>query len=85
MIKDFHQCNAYEYIIGDAVVFVSYWTPTAVMMDGDLYVCSSKYSRTTSKQVTRWIRETAHDNLYMVSAPEFGFLTERARRETIRW
>ena len=98
MKKRFHQCNAYEQYIGDAIVFISYWTPQAVMVDGDIYQCTAKYSRTTSKQITRWKRETAHSTLYTVSAPEFeamlkgldykgnmGYLSERARRDTIWW
>ena len=71
MIKNFHQCNAYEQYLGDAVVFVSYRTPQAIKIDGDIYQCTAKYSRTTSKQVNRWIRETAHSNLYMITPDNF--------------
>jgi hypothetical protein len=36
-------------------ILFSYETPVAIEMDGDCYVTTRKWSKTTSKHVNRWL------------------------------
>lgn len=47
--------------VGDAQVFVSYYTPIAIAKDDYILVVDQKFSSTTSKQTTLWLRHMGSD------------------------
>jgi hypothetical protein len=48
---------------GGAQVFVSYYTPIAIAKDDFILVVDQKFSRTTSKQTTKWLRHMGSDTI----------------------
>jgi hypothetical protein len=47
--------------VGDAQVFVSYYTPIAIAKDDYILVLDRKISRTTTHQTNRWLRHMGND------------------------
>jgi hypothetical protein len=45
----------------DAQVFISYYTPIAIQRDDYILVVDQKFSSTTSKQTTQWLRHMGSD------------------------
>lgn len=66
-------------VSGGAQVFVSYYTPIAIQSDDFILVIDQKFSSTTSKQTTQWLRHMGSDykginyryNIAYVSAERF--------------
>ena len=54
-----------------AKVFVSYYTPIAIVKDDFVLVIDQKFSRTTSKQTTRFIRENGSLNIAYLTPTDF--------------
>lgn len=47
--------------VGGAQVFVSYYTPIALQSDDYILVVDQKFSRTTTHQTNRWLRQMGND------------------------
>ena len=47
--------NVTEMRTNEAVILFSYETPVAAIVNGERYQTATKWSRTTSKHINRWI------------------------------
>jgi hypothetical protein len=63
-----------------ARVFVSYYTPIAIVNDDYILVVDQKFSRTTSKQTTQFLRHMGNLNIAYVSPDRF-----KEALKTIGW
>jgi hypothetical protein len=55
----------------NAKVFVSYYTPIAIVKDDYVLVVDQKFSSTTSKQTTRFLRDYGSLNIAYIKPDEF--------------
>ena len=53
--------NMTELVLDKGVLFFSYNTPVAALMDGKMYVTTTRYSNTTSRHITKFVMSGFHD------------------------
>lgn len=68
--------NQTELKLNDWVVFFSYQTPVVAWnrRDGEVYVTATKYSRTTTKHINKYLREIMPHNPSVYHEVEQSFI-----------
>jgi hypothetical protein len=56
-IRKFGSKQLQEITVGDKPVLVSYKTPVAIKIGGELFVTTQKFSTTTSKHITHYMSD----------------------------
>ena len=70
--------------VGAYQVFVSYYTPIAIVHQDYILVVDQKFSRTTSKQTTQWLRSMGGDAIGRNPRYNIAYVPSEKFKQTLK-